>query len=403
MRLVKSRLVAFSLLGVLLAVHFAGLATKTTPPIDLAVFLRASRMFATGGGLYQRGWGAPLSTPLPYTYPPLWAAVVSPAALLPWRVVALGWTVVNIAVLTWIVWLSFRTLLGRAGDARWLALAGLTLVFVVTVPVSDVLSLGQLGILLTAACLADTVPDHTRLPRGVLVGVATAVKLIPGVFIIYWLATKRWGTACIAVATAVGLWIISAILRPDLSREFWTRVVFRADRVGAATNASNQSLHGLLLRAGWRSPATYVALAGITLVVGLRRAGRAHTRGDELAAASLVGMVGYLVSPISWIHHAVWIVPIVGVLIGGGSRSQWLSGAAVLGLFSVRFPQLVESGAIDAGPVLSFVLGNAYALALMTLVLLLPIHGRDARPDDDHGREGDARRSHTGHESVDAR
>jgi len=367
MRFARSRLVALVVMGALLVVWLQMIALRSVPPIDLAVYLRAGRMFAAGGGLYDQGWfGPPLVTPLPYTYPPLWAAVVAPASMFPWRIVALGWTAADVMVLVWIVGLSFRETLGRAGPFRWITLSSLTVAFTLTAPVGDVFRLGQLGILLTAACLADTVPDHPRLPRGVLVGVATAVKLIPGVFILYWLATKRWREASVSAATAVGLWLFAASLRPDLSREYWTDVIFRTNRVGGAEIASNQSLHGLLLRMGWGGPGVYVVLALATLALGMRRASVAHARGDELAAACLVGIVGLLVSPVSWIHHAIWIVPLVGVLLGDASdRRRWLLSAGLLLLFVLRVPEWVERGSLDVGPVFGPILENWYVLAFL--------------------------------------
>ncbi len=51
---------------------------------------------------------------------------------------------------------------------------------------------GQVGIVLMALCLFDCLPRPTRLPRGALVGLATAVKLVPGIFIPYlWLTGRR--------------------------------------------------------------------------------------------------------------------------------------------------------------------------------------------------------------------
>jgi alpha-1,2-mannosyltransferase len=374
MRFVRSRLAAVAMIGVLLAVWIGATALRSSPPIDLAVYLRAGKMFAMGQGLYFPGWGAPLSTPLPYTYPPLWAAAVAPATVFPWRIVVLGWTAANVMVLVWIVRLSFREALGRAGPFRWMTLSGLAVVSTLTAPVGDVLWVGQLGILLTAACLADTVPDRTRLPRGMLVGAATAVKLIPGVFILYWLATKRWREASISTATAVGLWLFTAFLRPDLSREYWTEVVFRMNRVGGAEIANNQSLHGLLLRMRWGGPWVYVAVALATLALGMHRARVAHVRGDELAAACSVGITGLLVSPVSWIHHAIWIVPLVGVSLGDASdRRRWLLSAGVLALFMLRIPGWVESGSTDVGTILGPILENSYVLAFLAALFLLPL------------------------------
>jgi len=41
---------------------------------------------------------------------------------------------------------------------------------------------------------------------------------------------------------------------------------------------------------------------------------RARIGGDELAGLTLAGLVGVLVSPVSWVHHIIWIFPAMVVL-----------------------------------------------------------------------------------------
>ena len=54
---------------------------------------------------------------------------------------------------------------------------------------------GQVGIPLMACCVLDCMLPRTRWPRGLLVGVAAAFKLVPGVFIPYLVLTRRWRAA----------------------------------------------------------------------------------------------------------------------------------------------------------------------------------------------------------------
>ena len=58
--------------------------------------------------------------------------------------------------------------------------------------------------------------------------------------------------------------------------------------------------------------AAAVALAA----VGLTRALRATRRGDPVAGATLTGLTAMMVSPVSWIHATVWLIPALGVLVG---------------------------------------------------------------------------------------
>src|SRR5262249_26905000 len=287
-----------------------------------------------------------------------------------WRPVSLGLLALDVVVLIWIVRLSYARFLQTIDRPR-VAMAVLVVVLAVTTPIASVFWFGQVGILLTAACLADLVPERPRLPGGALVGLATAVKLTPGVFVLYWVATKRWRAALTAAATSIGLWIVTAMVRPDLSREFWTNVIFRTDRVGDPGFVSNQSMYGALVRAGWSSRPLWGLVALAALAVGLSRAGDAHRRGDELAAAPVVGLASLLISPISWIDHAVWIVPATGVLLGDGrdrrARAAW---ATVAVLFLLRLPDWVAGVALPGA--LAAVLENAYLWAYVALVLWLP-------------------------------
>ena len=379
----RNRIITTTLFGVFLVIMLLLTTVRPDPPVDLAVYLRAAKMFATGGGLYDNGWGGTLAVPLPYTYPPVWAGLLSPVGWLPWRIASLAWTALNIALLAWIVHLCYARFLDRKGEARSLWFVLIVIAAALTTPIASVFWFGQLGIVLTAVCLADVVPERTRLPRGVLVGFAAALKLTPGIFAVYWLTTRRWRPALVAAATSVGLWLAAAIARPDLSRQFWTDVVFRNERVGDARFVSNQSVHGWLVRSGWSEPLLWAFLVAVLLFIGLGRARVAHTAGDELAAATIVGLTALLISPVSWIHHGVWIVPAAGVLLGDG-RETWrrVSAAGVLAVFVLRLPDWVADGRLAVGPFLTPLLENAYVLAYVLLLVFLPVRtpARDPYP-----------------------
>ena len=343
---------------------------------DLDVYLLAGRRFGGGASLYGEHFGQALSTPLPYTYPPMWAAAMALIAWLPWRAIDVVWTLLDLALLAWVVRISYARLLDRLGERRWIAWACLIAVCGLTAPVLSVFDLGQLGIILMALVLADTLPRTTRLPRGVLVGIATAIKLLPGVFVLYWAVTKRWRAAIAASATAVGLWAVTAALRPSTSSSYWFQIAIHPERAGDASDVFNQSLNGMLQRIGHASDASsnaaWAALAVIVLVVGMRRAREAHLASDELAAVALVGLTGVLVSPISWVHHAVWIVPVTGVLLGDGrTRGRWIAWAATMLLFLADVPLWGRAG-VPLGP-LRFIAENAFVVAMLVLLALLPI------------------------------
>jgi hypothetical protein len=88
---------------------------------------------------------------------------------------------------------------------------------------------------------------------------------------------------------------------------------------------SNQSLYAAAVRilggtshvGSWFWP-----VAAVLAVAGLALAAAAARRGDWLGAAAVTGTTGLIVSPISWTHHWVWVLPALVVLLRGGSRAR---------------------------------------------------------------------------------
>ena len=209
----------------------------------------------------------------------------------------------------------------------------------------------------------------------------SAIKVLPGVFVLYWAVTERWRAVLVASATAVGLWLVTALVHPGISSTYWFHEAIHTDRAGDAADVFNQSLNGTLQRIGWTSTAVWAVAAAAVLVVGLRRAREAHLAGDELAAVALVGLAGVLASPISWVHHAVWIVPVSGVVLGGGrTRARWIAWGATMLLFLADVPLWGRAG-VPVG-VFHVLTENAFVIAFVVLLVLLPIDHDPARAEE---------------------
>src|SRR5207249_3042845 len=116
--------------------------------------------------------------------------------------------------------------------------------------------------------------------------------------------------------------------------------------------------------------------AAVVAVIGLWRARAASGRGDEVAAVALVGLTAVLVSPVSWIHHLVWLPLVIGVLLGTGRHwRQWVVATAVWVFFVVRVPWLGSHAAASGTLVpLGRIVQDGYGL--MTLVLLFSLPTR---------------------------
>jgi alpha-1,2-mannosyltransferase len=148
----------------------------------------------------------------------------------------------------------------------------------------------------------------------VLTAVAATVKLVPGIFILYLLLTRRWRAAAVSLGTFVALNAIGFLVSPSGSVDYWFHGEFadssRVAQEGPATQL-NQSLHSLALRLLPAPNVMYVLLALAALVAGMWVAVKAYRAGQELVAVTVVGLTSLLMSPVSWHYHWTWAVPAI--------------------------------------------------------------------------------------------
>ena len=121
----------------------------------------------------------------------------------------------------------------------------------------------------------------------------------------------------------------------DQARYYFTDLVGDAGRVGPIGTSFNQSWRGGISRilghdAGY-SPTVLVAIALSALVTWLAWQALSTASGapDRLGLIVVVQLFGLLLSPISWTHHWVWLVPLMIWLLHGPYR--FLGEARLLG------------------------------------------------------------------------
>jgi hypothetical protein len=267
---------------------------------------------------------------------------------------------------------SFREALGEIPH-RWLVCGTIAAVAVLTTPVTDTLYFGQVNLFIVLLVVADHM-NATRW-RGVGTGVAAAMKLTPLPFILLFLITNQWRAAIRAgvafgVATALA-WVVL----PGASWSYWTDPSAALRRVGGIDTFANQSLHGAFAVLGlpmWLLPIAVLGLA----VPAMLAARRLHLAQKTLAAVCCVGLLTLLISPVSWVHHAVWVVPVAGVLVAQGrSVARIAFAAGVTVLFILRIPlfgsvMLSDGGSSFFGHLLEIVDVLAYLALIATLALI---------------------------------
>jgi alpha-1,2-mannosyltransferase len=273
--------------------------------VDLEVYRTAGRVLLQGGDFYS------LPGQLQFLYPPLAAVLSVPLALLPGWLVQVGWTVAGV--------LALLAVLHRCGLSGWvLSLVGSGCLYLVE-PVSETLAFGQLGIFLVALVFLDLAPGPRVLPRrllpeGVLTALAAAIKLTPAIFVVYLLLARRWRAAVVAMLTGILVTLASAVVAPQASWEFWGRLAHGDTGLGhSIIYYTNQSVMADVVRIfglGSAAPLAGLALSGVVALVGVWAALLWHRLGDVRLALNLCGVAGLLASPVSWLHHFVWVVPL---------------------------------------------------------------------------------------------
>jgi alpha-1,2-mannosyltransferase len=305
---------------------------------DLEVYRLGGRVWLHGGDLYRQPRTPAGRLRLPFTYPPIAAVLFSPLSLLPRVVDVTGLTLVSIILVGVVLRLFLRRLIGPDGGSLWLVAWLMPLALFIE-PVRNELWLGQINIVLMALVSLDCLAEAPRWPRGALVGLAAAVKLIPVAFVLFFLVRRDYraaGRAAISAAVVTG---IGFLLAWHDSLRYWTGVVFDVNRVGGLAYAGNQSIQAVLARAGLdphstAATVTWLVLSAITLVATFSAMRYAFAASEDCWALSLNAFGALLISPVSWSHHWVWCEPALLTLavLVRRNHSRFCLAAAFAGL-----------------------------------------------------------------------
>jgi alpha-1,2-mannosyltransferase len=278
------------------------------PLWDVRVYAWGGRQAAAGGGaLYAPG------ARFSFTYPPFAAVLFAVFAGAPAGVLKI---VLTAASLTALAVLCRQALAAAGVRPRPETVFAVSALALLTRPVAYTLHLGEINLILAALIGADLLRGKDGAWwQGIGTGLAAGIKLTPLIFVAYLVLTRRTraaATACAAFALTVAAgfaWL------PGWSRAYWLGGLFYDQRrVGDPANPSDQSLSGAVARlAGTGDPPRVWWLVAVLAagLAGLAVAVWAHYRGYRLAGFLCCAFTGLLVSPFSWTHHWVWVVPLL--------------------------------------------------------------------------------------------
>ena len=274
-----------------------------------------------------------------FTYPPGAILILCPIVLLPVTMLLPAWTVLVLAALALTFFLALRHL-SSLTEANCLLVASAATVVspFVWSAAYDNLFWGQVGTLLTLSIVADFLTVRGRW-QGVLVGLATTLKIYPGVFIVVWLARRQYRQALVAMATTAVTTAAAFILWYTSAHSFLRDKLIGGQELTHLRNG-NEAQASSSITAFFARPPYFLGhltgrqAIGVALVVGavaVVAAIAAARRGHELTTVLVVYIASILVAPVAWNHYFAFMPLLALVPLEIGWRC-WTSRAAYVAL-----------------------------------------------------------------------
>lgn len=321
---IERRLTLFRILAVALAAIVASVSSvrMIQHPFahgDFGVYLHAAHLMRSGENIYTSPTHPVAGGGLFYLYPPLLAFLFIPLSYLPENLSIVLWTVLNIALIAWLVPASFEIVSGErfsalAVKARW-AIAVFSLLLTGRFFLQH-LDRGQTNILELALLVlgAKLIAQERRgALGGAIVGLSVALKVLTAPYTV-WLALEKQAKALagVAIGLAIGLlspalllgWRANAFLLSFWFRHFALNGDQRESTLGLGYN---YSIQGVLFRL-------------FTPVVAFEHGGHAYR-------------LMIFQAPLRWIYAADWVLrlAILGVVVAYWFRFRKSSDRVVCG------------------------------------------------------------------------
>jgi alpha-1,2-mannosyltransferase len=298
---------------------------------DLRMYQAAAQALRDGRPIYGVRFDD-----LPFTSPPVMAVVMLPATFCSHATMTTAMMVFGL-VGTFLVLLCTTRVLGQSGMAGRVGLAAaVTAVMVWTEPFQTTFLDGQLNVVILLLVIGDLARSDRSRFKGIGVGAAAALKLIPALFVVYLLLTRRLRAAATAVAAFAVFTAVGWIIEPHASATYWFNGGLDSHTVLLEPRfVGEQALQGTvarLLSTSTQSGPVWMITVVVVGLGGLALATRAQRSGFEAMGVVVTGLVAVLVSPASWSHYWVWIAPLALVLVDVAVRTHGRERALAAGL-----------------------------------------------------------------------
>ena len=332
-------------------------------PLDLEIYRFGAQALSRGDDPYGPLPPTRGGLLLPFIYPPFAAVLFLVFAAIPLPLGAVLMLGLSLTALCGTVYLVVRP----HAERRTALLAAVVLgaASLAFEPVRETLWFGQINLVLMALVAFDCLGPKTRLPRGILVGLAAAVKITPAGFLLFFVLKKDFRAAVTTVLAFLAAGLAGFAIAPEASVKYWFHGgLTGASGMSGSIFATNQTIQGAIRRFGLPDTLTLALVAVLTLAV-LACAVPAIRRADRPMAFLLTTAAILVCSPISWSHHWVWIVPATVLFAARATRPVAVAGlAATVAVFIVAPHALLPKNGyreLAWGP-LEHLVGNSYLL-----------------------------------------
>lgn len=325
---------------------------------DLLVYHGAGAWAGTGQNVYAFR----TDFAMPFTYPPFGALVLEPLSRMPLGLVQALWTAGTLAAVVALAATVLRPVAYRIGLPLTVA------ALLVSAPIRSHLRFGQVGVFLVLLVTLDLLRRGRVAGWGV--GLAAAIKLTPAVFLPWLALTRQWRRLAGTVAWLGGATLAGLVLLWPSSGAYLRGASTDTTRFGLNHIPGNQSMRGMLLRALPDSTADrlWLVLAVVVVGIGMYQAWRCERAGNRLAAVGVLAAASVAASPISWVHHLIWLAVPIAALAAAG-RFRLVAGWFVILVMGLPFLGHQLSATL---PYLPPLIINLQGLTAVAAVFLLP-------------------------------
>lgn len=276
---------------------------------DLTVYFDALKHWTETGDLYS--WALPPDNIYGFTYPPFAAIAFLPLLIFPSAKVAGPFVLLSNVLVMILVLLLAQRAMGISFRLRLALSVWLVPLALMLFPVRMNMVMGQTNMVLLLLVLADGVLFTGTKFSGVLSAIAASIKMTPALFILYFVAKRDWGGVLRFIGTGMVCIGVSFMFAPQITFEFFTDKIFESNRVGSIVEPLSYNLLGEFARLFQAPISTVLHVSSIFIigVIAYKAARITWIQRQNLATLCIIGFLTLLVSPISWNHHWVWILP----------------------------------------------------------------------------------------------